>query len=181
MTHCAVSGSLCFSSIIRLAVALHTPAHIVTAPSRVTTVEDLQLLYLAVTLLALKASIQVTHVREMHMVRNLVDTNPRNRVSALNELLNFCHFFRIVTTGNSLVAAPARRNRWYTCIDGSLCRIVTILAVHVVLARLITSVLIMGKCDRLARRVFRRRRVFRLNHVFRSRRLLRIFLDECEC
>jgi hypothetical protein len=42
-------------------------------------------------------------------------------------------------------------------------------------------VLIMGKCDRLARRVFRRRRVFRLNHVFRSRRLLRPFLDECEC
>ena len=156
-------------------MALHTPAHIVTAPSRVTTVEDLQLLYFTVTLLALKASIQVTHVREVHMVGNLVDTNPRNRVSALNVLLNFCHFFRIVTTGNSLVAAPARRNRRYTRIDGSLRRIVTILAVHVVLARLTTSVLIMGKSDRLARRVFR------LNHVFRSRRLLRIFLDECEC
>jgi hypothetical protein len=154
-------------------VALHTPAHIVTAPSRVTTVEDLQFLYLTVTLLALKAGIQVTHVREVHMVGNLVDTNPRNRVSALHVLLNSCYFLRIVTTGNSLVAAPASRNRRYTRIDGSLRRIVTILAVHVVLARLTTSVLIMGKSDRLARRVFR------LSHVFRFRRLLRPFLDEC--
>jgi len=107
VTHCAVSGGLWFSSIIRLAVTLYTPTHVVTAPNRVTTVEDLHLLHLTMTLLTLKAGIHVTHVREVHMVGNLIDTNPRNGDSGLNGLLNLCHFFRIVTTGNSLVAAPA--------------------------------------------------------------------------
>jgi hypothetical protein len=48
---------LWFSGIIRLAVALHTPTHIVATPYRITAVEDLNLLYLAMTQLALKAGV----------------------------------------------------------------------------------------------------------------------------
>tara|TARA_B100001750_G_C14900545_1_gene299615 strand:- start:134 stop:400 length:267 start_codon:yes stop_codon:yes gene_type:complete len=88
-------------------MALHTPTHVIAAPRWVTTVEYLYFLHLTMTLLTFKSSIHMTHMREMYMIGNLVNANPRDRISTLNELLNLGNFFRIVATRNRLMATPA--------------------------------------------------------------------------
>src|SRR5687767_12027391 len=98
--------ALSLGGIVPIHVAVHTPTHV----QRRVLVDAIHLLHFAVTRLAGDADVHVPHVREADVLGNLMDANPRHRLSmtaavVLHQLLDFR-----LPRGNDEMAAHARRD-----------------------------------------------------------------------
>ena len=89
----------------------------------------------------------VPQLRKTEVVRDLLDTNPGNRLLPLPVAPNVLDLSLLpfIRTQDELVTPPAGRDRRDTGIDRPLCREVAVLAVDLVL----TGVNGMGERDRL--------------------------------
>src|SRR5690606_5870447 len=141
-----------------LAMAVHTPSHLqgvqlgdaVAAVGRAA-IPHLDLLHRldrAVALLTLQAGVDVTHVREVGVVRQIVDADPRNRLLLTpvgDELLHFRAVRRDQRRTARNVTAGAYLHGRNARIDRAIRRVVAVHAGNLVGAR----VYVVRKCDGL--------------------------------
>jgi len=134
-------------------MALNAPTHLQRLGHLL---DDLDLFDRSVAFLALERSSvlgHVAHMWEFHVVWELIDSSPWNRLAPVPIIPEFLNLLGIVSPRKDQVASHAGRNRWDAGIHRSLSRKVTVLAVDLEIA----GMGVVGKCDGLDRRLQGRR------------------------